>query len=126
MSVMRFRAVATLALFILLASCKKGGQARLQGHWKGIKAVGVSDTVLSSANLYAAQMELDFKDDKVKVVSGSDTQSGRFKIVREDKTSVVLTTDGDGPTDEQTFTFDDEKTMRWSVMPGKTIQFQKQ
>lgn len=123
---MRLRAIATLALFVLLASCKKGGQARLEGHWKGIKAVGVPDSVLSSANLYAANMELDFKADKVKVINGSDTQSGKYKIVREDKTSVVLTTDGDGPTDEQTFTFEDEKTMRWTVVPGKTIQFQKQ
>ena len=123
---MRLRAVATLAFFVLLASCGKGGQARLQGHWKGIKATGVSDTVLSSANLYAANMELDFKGDQVKVISGSETQTGRYKIVREDKSSVVLTTDGDGPTDEQTFTFDDEKTMKWTVTPGKTIQFQKQ
>ena len=48
MTLMRFRAVATLALFVLLASCRKGGQARLQGHWKGIKAVGVSDTTTPS------------------------------------------------------------------------------
>ena len=76
---MRLRAVATLAFFVLLASCGKGGQARLQGHWKGIKATGVSDTVLSSANLYAANMELDFKGDQVKVISGSETQTGRFR-----------------------------------------------
>lgn len=126
MSLMRLRAFATLALLVLLASCRKGGQARLEGHWKGIKATGVDNTVLSSANLYAANLELDFKGDKVKVQNGSETQSGRYKIVREDKTTVVLTTDGDGPTDEQTFTFDDEKTMRWTVLSGKTIQFQKQ
>jgi hypothetical protein len=32
-------------------------------------------------------------------------------------------TDKDGPTDAQTFTFLDDKTMRWNVVEGKTITF---
>jgi hypothetical protein len=46
--------------------------------------------------------------------------------VREDKTSLVLTTDKDGPNEPQTFTFVDAKTMKWSVLEGKAIVFVKQ
>jgi hypothetical protein len=45
--------------------------------------------------------------------------------VREDKASVVLTTEKDGPDEPQTFTFVDAKTMKWSV-EGKAIVFVRQ
>ena len=32
----------------------------------------------------------------------------------------------DGPKDEQTFSFDDERTMRWKVLEGKTITFHRE
>ncbi len=110
---------------LTLSACHKGA-ARLEGHWKGIKATGVSDDAVTNANLFASAMELDFHGDKISVKTDDEKQSGRFKVVREDKTSVVIITDEDGPRDQQTFTFKDDKTMDWGVMPGKTIQFVKQ
>ncbi len=71
-------------------------------------------------------MELDFKGDKVSVQNGHDKQTGRYKIVKEDKTTFSLVTDGDGTADEQKFTFDSDREISWTVVPGKTIQFQKQ
>jgi hypothetical protein len=46
-------------------------------------------------------------------------------VVHDDKTAVTIATDQDGPDDAQTFTFSDDKTMSWTVTPGKTILFQK-
>lgn len=111
---------------LLLVGCKKSGAARLEGHWKGIKASGVPADVLGSANLFASNMELDFHGDQISVKTADEKQSGRYKVVHEDKKRVVIVTDEDGPKDEQTFTFTDEKTMDWGVMPGKTIQFVKE
>ncbi|CAN5175974.1 hypothetical protein BH09MYX1_BH09MYX1_58500 [soil metagenome] len=123
---MRRSVVVVIAFAMLVASCKKSAQTRLEGHWRGVKATGVSADVQSQANLYAAKMELDFKGDKVSVQTGSDKQSGKYKIVKEDKSSFSLVTDGDGTADEQKFTFDSDHEISWAVVPGKTIQFQKQ
>ncbi len=114
------------ALALTATGCKKSAQTRLEGHWRGVKATGVGSDVQSAANLYAAQMELDFKGDKVSVKTSSAKQSGKYKIVREDKNGFALVTDGDGTADEQTFTFDTDREISWVVTPGKTIQFQKQ
>jgi hypothetical protein len=38
----------------------------------------------------------------------------------------VITTDTDGPAEPQTFTFVDEKTLRWQVVPGKAVVFNKE
>lgn len=126
MRAMSRSAVALVVVACLVSGCQKSAQKRLEGHWKGVKATGVASDVQTPANLYAAQMELDFKGDKVSVQTGHDKQSGRYKIVKEDKTSFTLVTDGDGTADEQKFTFESDQTISWAVMPGRTIQFQKQ
>jgi hypothetical protein len=46
--------------------------------------------------------------------------------LREDGSKVVLTTDGDGPLEPQTFTFLDEGVMRWALLPGKAIVLVRQ
>lgn len=122
------RAVVVMLVLALgaLAGCKKGGAARLEGHWRGIKATGVPSEQLPSANLFAAGMELDFHNEQVSVHTGSEKQSGKFRVVAEDKSSVTIVTDQDGMGDQQTFVFTDDKTMDWNVMPGKTIQFVRQ
>jgi hypothetical protein len=114
-------AIATMAL-----ACKTGSASKLEGRWRGIKATGVSGDQVSAANLFASTMQLDFHGDQVSVRTGSEKQSARFRVVRDDKTAVTIATDQDGPDDAQTFTFSDEKTMSWAVMPGKTILFQKE
>lgn len=126
MTPMRRSIVLVLCLAVAVAGCRKSAAQRLEGHWRGVKATGVSPDAQSAANLYASQMELDFKGDKVSVQNGHEKQSGKFKIVSEDKTSFTLVTDGDGTADEQKFTIDSDKEISWAVLPGKTIQFQKQ
>jgi hypothetical protein len=111
---------------MMLAACKGGSGAKLEGRWRGIKASGVASSEVGAANLFASAMELEFKGEQVSVHTGSDKQSAHFKIVKDDKTQVTLTTDQDGPDDPQVFTFVDDHTMTWAIAPGKTIQFQKE
>jgi len=117
--------IAALFLLLAAASCHKGA-ARLEGHWVGQKATGVSSDEQTAANKFAGQMELDIHADTIVVKTEFEKQTGHFRVVREDKTSVVIVTDEDGPTDEQTFTFDGDKSMKWSVLKDKAIVFAKQ
>jgi hypothetical protein len=116
----------SIAALVTAAACKSGSAAKLEGRWRGIKATGVAGDQVGAANLFASTMELDFHGDQVAVHMGSEKQSARFRVVRDDKAGVTIATDQDGPDDAQTFTFTDDKTMSWAVMPGKTILFQRE
>ena len=113
-------------IVLVATACKGGSGAKLEGRWRGIKATGVPADQLTAANLFASAMELQFKGDQVSVHTGSDKQSAHYKIVKDDKTQVTITTDQDGQDDPQVFTFTDDHTMTWAIAPGKSIQFQKE
>ncbi len=108
------------------AGCHGDGAPRLQGHWRGVRAEGVSVESIAAANAFATGTELEVKGDSITITTPKDKQSGRYKVVRQDKTTLVVTTDKDGPDDPQTFTFVDDKTVRWAVVEGKAIVFSKQ
>jgi hypothetical protein len=110
---------------LVLLGCNHGS-ARLTGHWRGIRAEGAAPNVDDAANAFAGKMQLDASGDTITVTSPTGKQSGRYKVVSEDKTTTVITTDTDGPTEPQTFTFVDEKTLRWQVVPGKAVVFNKE
>ncbi len=124
----RTPALATLlgALLPALAACHGDGSPKLQGHWRGVRAEGVAVEAIAAANAFAAGTELDVRGDAITVTTPKDKQAGRYKVVRQDTTTVVITTDKDGPSDPQTFTFIDDKTVRWAVLEGKSIVFAKQ
>lgn len=120
-------AIAFVAAFAsLMVACGRGGPSRLEGHWRGVRAEGIAgEAQETAANAFASAMELDIKGDSITVSTGKDRQSGRFRVVREDKATLVLTTEKDGPDEPQTFTFVDARTMKWAVLEGKTIVFVK-
>jgi hypothetical protein len=124
------RIVASMALLAssvaFAAGCSKSGAARLEGKWKGSRVEGVAPDSQAAATTFAAATEIDVKGDSILVVTPKDHESGHFKVVKEDKTSVTIVTDKDGPGDAQVFTFVDDKTMKWAVLEGKTITFVKQ
>ncbi len=123
-SMKRTLVVAT-AIFFSMA-CNKPNAPKLEGRWRGIKTTGIDAQQVGTANLFASTMELEFKGDVVSIHTGSDKQSAKFKVISDEKKSVVITTDQDGPDDKQTFMFVDDKTIDWSVTPGKTIEFAKE
>ena len=121
------RAFLLCALVLpVLAACSGDGAPRLQGRWRGVRADGVSSDALAAANAFAIGTELEIKGDSITVTTPKDKQSGRYKVVKQDKATLVITTDKDGPGDPQTFTFVDDKTVRWAVLEGKSILFSKQ
>ncbi len=79
-----------------------------------------------AANAFAVGTELEFKAGTLHVKTPKVEQTGKYKVTTEDKQSVTVTTDRDGVTDAQTFYFPDEHTMRWQVLEGKAITFQKE
>src|SRR5580693_6074832 len=114
------------ALSLLPSACGGDGAARLQGKWRGVRTEGVGNDALAAANAFASATELDVKGDAITVTTPKDKQSGRYKVVKQDKATLVITTDKDGTDDPQTFTFVDDKTLRWAVLDGKSIVFAKQ
>jgi hypothetical protein len=120
------RAALLCALACSMLGCHGDGAARLQGHWRGVRADGVSPDALGGATAFATGMELEVKGDSITITTPKDKQTGRYKVVKQDKATLVITTDKDGPGDPQTFTFVDDKTVRWAVLEGKSILFSKQ
>jgi hypothetical protein len=107
-----------------LAACKH--PSRLEGHWKGTRAEGVSGDVQAQANQFAAAMELEVKGDQIKVTTPRESQTGTFKVVKDENSTLVITTDKDGPESRESFTFVNDRTMKWMVMDGKTIVFERE
>jgi hypothetical protein len=113
-----------IGLVLLAAGCKHAGE-RLEGHWHGVRAEGVGADQQVAANAFAVGTELEFKAGTLHVKTPKDEQTGKYKVTAEDKQSVTVTTDRDGLTDAQTFYFPDDHTMRWQVLEGKALTFQK-
>lgn len=122
---MRTRLARLILPALVLAACGHKGSPRLEGHWRGQNADGVGDDVKGMADAFANGTELDVRGDGITVSTPKGKQSGKFKVKSEDKTSITILTDGDGPTDPQTFVFIDERTMKWNVLEGKTITFRR-
>jgi len=114
-----------LSGLFLLAGCSHGS-ARLAGHWRGVHAEGVPAGADDSANAFAGKMQLDVTGDLITVTTPTGKDSGHYTLVKEDKSTTVITTDKDGPKEPQTFAFVDDKTMRWMVVPGKAVVFNKE
>lgn len=92
------RRLVLLVAMVVLVACNKGSAPKLEGRWRGVKASGVPAEQVGTANLFASTMELEFKGDVVSVHTGSEKQSGKFKVVSDDKKAVVIVTDQTGPT----------------------------
>jgi hypothetical protein len=105
--------------------CAGGGAARLQGHWHGVRAEGALGEATAAANAFAAATSIEVRGDAMIVTQGGHRQVGRYRVVHEDASKVVLTTDADGPLDPYTFVFVDEDTIRWDVLAGKALVFSR-
>ncbi|MEO8876465.1 MAG: hypothetical protein ABI461_12825 [Polyangiaceae bacterium] len=118
--------LVALTFAVALMACHKAGSPRLEGRWRGGKAEGVLPNAQSTATQFALDTELEFLADSVTVKTENGKLSAKYSVVREDKRSIIIQTDRDGPNEPQTFTFDDERTMRWQIMPGRTLSFVKE
>jgi hypothetical protein len=114
------------ALAFAAVACHGAGSSRLQGKWKGLRTEGVGASSAPAANAFATGMTLEVKGDNITVTTPKDKQSGHYRVVKEDPIMLVITTDKDSDDDKQTFTFIDNKTLRWSVVDGAAIVFGKQ
>jgi hypothetical protein len=116
-----------LLVAMSLLGCKHAGSAKLEGRWRGIRVDGVTADLQAQADAFASGTELEVKGDDISVLTPASKlkQSGKYKVVKEDKGTVILFTEGDGQNDAQTFTFVDDRTVKWTVVEGKTITLRK-
>lgn len=121
------RPLVALLLLLSLLGCKHAGSARLEGRWRGIHVDGVTADLQAQADAFAVGTEIEVKGDDITIVTPASKvkQIGKYKVVKEDKSTLIFFTDGDGQNDAQTFNFIDDRTVKWSVVEGKTITFRK-
>lgn len=127
--------VRKLVLALSLASavaatatgCKHPGSAKLEGHWKGTRAEGVAPAQQDAANAFAAGTEIIARGDKITVSTpGAKGVQSTYVVDDENKTTVVLHTEKDGPNAKETLVFgDDGKTMTWRLGGGPLIHFNR-
>lgn len=123
-------ALAILATVLSLggvAGCKHPGSAKLEGHWRGTRAEGVGPAAQESANAFATQTEITARGNAITVSTPqSKGQQGTYVVDDENKSTLVLHTDKDGPAARETFSFsEDGRTMTWRLGEGRSIVFQK-
>jgi len=116
---------AFFALALVAGCSKHGASAKLEGRWKGVRVDGVAPETQNAANVFAAGTEIIARGNQI--AFSTPAQKGlqaTFTVENEDKVSVVLRTDRDGP---QTLSFsEDGRTMTWQIDGGRRMVFQKQ
>ena len=115
-----------LVLALGAGGCRKSAEGRLEGHWHGDTAEGVTTEEQRAAAAFALGTELDFRSGSVLVKTPNARSTSGFKVVRQDKNTVVVVTDADGPDAPQTFVFIDDNTLQWAISPGKRISFRRE
>lgn len=119
--------VLAIAIGLTAIGCKHSGSAKLEGHWRGTRADGVTPQQQDAANAFAMGTEIIARGEKLTVSTpGSKGVQSTYVVDDENKTTVVLHTEKDGPNAKETFSFEgDGKTMTWKMGGGQSITFAK-
>lgn len=121
-------------LFVVLAiaaasaaGCKHPGSAKLEGHWRGVRAEGVAANAQDAANAFALGTEIFARGNQITVnTPATRGPQSAYVVDDENKTTVVLHTEKDGPNAKETLVFgEDGTTMTWRMGEGQTIVFKK-
>jgi hypothetical protein len=113
-----------LALAIAFVACKPAGSSKLEGRWRGSRAEGVSAEATEAANAFAKSTEIIAKGNQIAVSTPATKQQATYFVEAEDKSSVVIHTDKDGPDAKETFIVaEDGQTMTWRLGDGRAILF---
>ena len=121
---MRTLVLASAFLLAGLAGCKHPGSAKLEGHWKGQNAVGVTQDTQINANVYAAGTEIIARGNQISISTpAAKNVTATYVVDKEDATSLVIHTDKDNSS--ESFVFTDPKTMQWKVDERRAIVFKK-
>jgi hypothetical protein len=104
--------------------CKHPGSQKLEGHWKGQNALGVSPEHQINANVYATGTEIVARGNQISISTpAAKNVTATYVVDKEDATSLVIHTDKDNSS--ETFLFTDPKTMQWKVDDRRVIVFKK-
>lgn len=118
----------SFAVALTSSGCKRPGSAKLEGHWRGLRAEGVSPQVQEAANSFAAQTEITARGNTITIATpGAKAVQAPYVVDDEKGSVVVVHTEKDGAGNKETFQFtEDGKTMSWRLGEGRSILFQKQ
>jgi len=114
-----------IAIAFVAIACKHPGSAKLEGHWRGTRAEGVSPAAQDAANSFAMNTEITARGDKITISTPAGKgQQSTYVVDDENKTTVVLHTEKDGVNAKETLAFsEDGKSMVWRIGEGRSITF---
>lgn len=124
----RFSSSFPLVLALALVACGPKGSPRLEGKWLGTKAEGVDPSQQVLADDFASKTVLEFRGNAVAIRTPKGVQMGHYKVTsgEKEKESVTIVTDSDGDDEQHTFVFEGTETLRWKILPQRTIVLAKQ
>jgi len=116
------------ALPLMVGACGPAGSPRLEGKWLGTKTEGIDAAQQTTADDFARQTVLEFRGNAVAIRTPKGVEMGHYKVISTDKDALTIVTDKDGDDEAHTFVFDpaNAKTMRWKILPQRTIVLAKQ
>jgi hypothetical protein len=114
-----------LVLALALFGCKRAGSPKLEGHWRGVRADGVPDSVQNQATGFATGMDIVAIGNQIAIKTpAGQNPVATYVVDKEDATSLVIHTDKDGTT--ETFNFSEKgDVMTWRVDAQRSITFKK-
>jgi hypothetical protein len=118
--------LVAVAIALAALACERTGCPRLEGRWRGVRAESTLGESVAAATQFAQKTQLDVRGDTLTMTTPTETQSGRYRVVYENETSVTITTDKDGPDAPQTFTFEGPRALRWLAQEGESMVFARQ
>ncbi len=117
------------ASIVGVLGCRRGGSAKLEGHWRGTRTEGVAANAVDAANALATQTELVASGNTIDVtlprLKGAPTA---YVVDEENAGTLVIHTDAkrDGKGNRETFLFTDKgQTVSWRLGEGRSVVFQK-
>jgi hypothetical protein len=121
-----FALAACAALGTPALGCKHSGSAKLEGRWRGTRAEGVPADKQAEANSFALATDLVARGNQIAITTPTrQPRQGTYVIDSEEKDTLVIHTDKDGP-QRETFVFaPDGKTMTWRLDEKRSITFQR-
>lgn len=126
--VMVRRALAPIALLVLVTGCGHPVQRKLEGRWLGDGVENFDPAEIPVVTGWVKGLSFEFSGSSVTVaIPTEDPRSGTYKVSRVHHSDVSLAmTRADGTVDVANFKLDDEHSIRWLVGGGRAVVLRRE
>lgn len=120
-----FGRIAAVVAWVAVAACAPPRE-RWEGDWHGLRAEGPGMSGNESVAAYVSDLTLSFRGKYLRIESPDGSQSGIYRVMKEQGDRVVIFTSRDGPEAPQTFELQGEGTLVWHLRGGRRVVLERQ